>query len=150
MSIGRFQCLNTGHLSTTPWQQISKTLTDGCFCLYLKFHSFLSPLCWLRFTFSNFCNCFERLYKVREGLHQKKPFVDVLQNRCLKNFAIFTGKIPVFESLFNKVAGLRVYKFIKKRLQHRFFPVNITKFLRTPFLYNTSVRCFCFKKSLEW
>ena len=24
----------------------------------------------------------------------------------LKNFAIFTGKIPVLESLFNKVAGL--------------------------------------------
>ena len=93
----------------------------------------LSPLYWQRFTFSNFCNCFKRLYKVREGLHQKKPFMDVLQNRCLKNFAIFTGKIPVLESLFNKVAGLKVYKFIKKRLQYRCSPVNIAKFLKTSF-----------------
>ena len=27
--------------------------------------------------------------------------------------------------------------FIKKRLQHGYFPVNITKFLRTPILKNT-------------
>ena len=29
-----------------------------------------------------------------------------------------------------------------KRLQHRYFPVNIAKFLRTPFLQNAS-DCFC-------
>ena len=29
----------------------------------------------------------------------------------------------MFESLFNKVAGLKAYNFIKKRLQHRCFPV---------------------------
>ena len=29
------------------------------------------------------------------------------------------------ESLFNKVASLKVYNFIKKWLQHRFFTVNI-------------------------
>ena len=32
---------------------------------------------------------------------------------------------------FNKVAGLQHSNFIKKRLQHRFFPVKIAKFLRT-------------------
>ena len=37
-------------------------------------------------------------------------------------------------SLFNKVAGLQVWIFIKKRLQHRYFPVNIAKFLRAPVL----------------
>ena len=30
-----------------------------------------------------------------------------------------------------------------KRLQHRCFPANIAKFLRTPFLQNTSCDCFC-------
>ena len=30
-------------------------------------------------------------------------------------------------------SGLQVFNFIKKRLQNRYFPVNITKFLRTPF-----------------
>ena len=36
-------------------------------------------------------------------------------------------KKPVLESLFSKVANLETYKFIKKRLQHRCFPVNIFK-----------------------
>ena len=39
-------------------------------------------------------------------------------------------KTPVLESLFSKV--LEGYKFIKKRLQHRCFPVNIANFLRAP------------------
>ena len=56
----------------------------------------------------------------------------VLENRCLyKNFAIFTGKTPVLESNFNKVAT------IKKKLRHRCFPVKFAKFLRTPFYYRT-------------
>ena len=41
----------------------------------------------------------------------------------LKNFAIFYRKTLVMESLF-----------IKKRLQHRCFPVNIAKFSRTHIL----------------
>ena len=32
---------------------------------------------------------------------------------------------------------------LKKRLWHRCFPVNFAKFLRTPFLQNTSGGCFC-------
>ena len=40
------------------------------------------------------------------------------------------------ESLFNKVAGFKDCKFIKKRLQHGCFPVNIAKFFRTTILKN--------------
>ena len=40
----------------------------------------------------------------------------------------------MLESLFNKVAGLQAFNFIRKRLQHRLFPVNVTRFLRTPIL----------------
>ena len=36
------------------------------------------------------------------------------------------------------VAGLRPATVVKKRLWHRCFPANITKFLRTPFLQNNS------------
>ena len=46
-------------------------------------------------------------------------------------------KIPVLESLFNQVVGLKVadlQAFIEERLQYRPFPVNIAKFLRTTFL----------------
>ena len=35
------------------------------------------------------------------------------------------------ESFFNKVGGLQVCKFIKKRLQHRCFLEKFAKFLRT-------------------
>ena len=44
------------------------------------------------------------------------------------------------ESHFNKFVGLQACNFIKKRIQYRYFPVNFAKFLRTPFLQNTSSR----------
>ena len=47
-------------------------------------------------------------------------------------------KAPVLESLFNKVTGLRASHFVKKRLQHRCFPVIFANFLRTSCLQNTS------------
>ena len=46
----------------------------------------------------------------------------------------------MLESLFNKFAGLQASNFATKRLQHRCFPVNIAKFLKTIFLHNTSGR----------
>ena len=60
---------------------------------------------------------------------------------ALKNFANFTGKIHVLESLFKKASGPQAYKFVKKRLQHRYFPVKLTRFSRALFLkeqYRTS------------
>ena len=47
-------------------------------------------------------------------------------------FKNFYRKTPVLESL-NNVADLQANNFIKKRLQHRCFPVNVAKFLRTAF-----------------
>ena len=74
---------------------------------------------------------------------QKQSFA--LQNRLMffktgfpKNFVLFTGKHPCW-SLFNKVAGLQGCNFIKKRFQHRYFPVNIMKFLWTNFFHRTSL-----------
>ena len=48
-------------------------------------------------------------------------------------------KTPVLESLFNKVA---LKFFIEKRLQRRYFPVKIAKFLRTVFVIRTPVTAF--------
>ena len=39
---------------------------------------------------------------------------------------------------FNKVEGLRPATLFKKRLWHRYFPVNFAKFLSISFLYNIS------------
>ena len=42
----------------------------------------------------------------------------------------------MLEFLFKKFGVLQVYNFIKKRLQHRCFAVNIAKFLRSTILKN--------------
>ena len=60
----------------------------------------------------------------------------------LKNFAMFTGKHLCWSLFFNNYAGLKACNFIKKRFQHKFFPMNFAKFLRTLFLQNTSGGCF--------
>ena len=56
-------------------------------------------------------------------------------------------KTLVLKSLFSEVASLEAYKFIKKRLQHRCFPVNVANFLRKLYLKNTTVGCFYTWKS---
>ena len=72
----------------------------------------------------------------------RKPPGGVLSKRCSWKFRRFHRKTPVPESLFNKVAGLRLLTLLKNRPRHGYFPVNFAKFLRTPFLWNTSVDCF--------
>ena len=65
-----------------------------------------------------------------------------LEKTSLKNFAIFTGK-HLCRSLF--LIKLQInfsINFIKKRLQHRCFSVNIDKFLITPILKNIWNGCF--------
>ena len=51
----------------------------------------------------------------------------------LINFAKFIGRHLCQSLFFNKIAGLRPATLLKKRLWNRCFPVNFTKFLRTPF-----------------
>ena len=63
-----------------------------------------------------------------------------MKKGVLRNFTKFTGKHLCQSLFFNKVAGLRPATLLKKRLWHRCFPVNFVKFLRTPFLQNTSGR----------
>ena len=46
------------------------------------------------------------------------------------------------ESLFNKVTGLRPTTLWKRSSNAGVFPVKFVKFLRTPFLQNTSGGCF--------
>ena len=67
---------------------------------------------------------------------------------ALKSFAKFTGK-HLWQSLsFDKLANYRLAPLLKKRLQHRCFHMNFTKFLQTAFLQNENY-CFCNKTSTE-
>ena len=66
---------------------------------------------------------------------------DVFCKKCvLRNFAKLTRKHLCQSLFFDKVAGLRPATLLKKRAWRRCFPVNFAKFLRTPFLQNTSGR----------
>ena len=56
-----------------------------------------------------------------------------MKKGVLRSFTKFTGKHTQF-------TDLRPASLFKKRLWHRFFPVNLAKFLRTLFLHNTSGR----------
>ena len=71
-----------------------------------------------------------------------------VKKRVLRNFAKFTGKYLCRSLFFNKAAGLRAATSFKKRLWHRCFSVNFVKFLRTPFLQNTSRRLLLYRKIL--
>ena len=64
---------------------------------------------------------------------QKQP-PEVFCKKVSLEIRKFHKKTPVLESLFNKVLDLQTCKFIKKRLQHRCFPVKFAKFLRAPIL----------------
>ena len=71
---------------------------------------------------------------------QKQPLQLFCKKGVLRNFAKFTRKRLCQSIFFNKVAGLRPATLLIKRLCHRRFPVSFMKFLRTPFLQNTSGR----------
>ena len=64
------------------------------------------------------------------------------KNAVLKNFAIFKEEHLCWSLFLNKSAGLRSFSPIKKRLLHRFFPVNIVKYLRRFVLKNICERLF--------
>ena len=71
-----------------------------------------------------------------------------MKKGVLRNFGKFKGK-HLYQSLFfNKVAG-RPASLLKKGLWHMCFPVNFPKFLKTPFLQNTSGGCFYIYPSLK-
>ena len=61
----------------------------------------------------------------------------------LKNFTNFTSRHLCLNLFFTNVAGFRPATLLKNRLRQRCFPVNVAKFLRTRFSYNTSGGCFC-------
>ena len=67
-----------------------------------------------------------------------------MKNVFLRNFTKFTKQYLRQSLFFNKVADLGSVTLLKKKLWHRCFPVNFAKFLRKPFLQNTSGRLCLF------
>ena len=69
---------------------------------------------------------------MKNNKFQKQAFAD-FKLGFLKNFAISTGKHPCWSLFLNKAKGLKGCNSIKKRLQHRCFPVKLAKFLTEEF-----------------
>ena len=76
------------------------------------------------------CTTLRRHITLKTTLNRR---LNVCWVRCFWKLCNIDRKAPVLESLLNKAADLKATNFTKKRLQHRGFPVNIAKFLRTPF-----------------
>ena len=72
-----------------------------------------------------------------------------IKKAILKHFVIFTGKHLCRGLFFNKVAGHQLCNFIKKRLQHRYYLVNIRKFIRRTITKNISEWLHCWKVFCE-
>ena len=64
---------------------------------------------------------------------QKHLFGDILQNRVVKIFAKFTEQHLCWSLFLIKLQPSGLELFLKKKLQHRCFPLNFVKFIRTPF-----------------
>ena len=64
---------------------------------------------------------------------QKHLFADILQNRVVKSFAKFTEQHLCWSLFLIKLQPSGLKLFLKKKLQHRCFPLNFVKFIRTPF-----------------
>ena len=72
-----------------------------------------------------------------------------MKKGVLRNFTKFTGKHLSQCLFFNKVAALRSATLLTNRLWHRCFSVNFAKFLKTPFLENTSGRLLLYKDRIK-
>ena len=93
----------------------------------------LYPIYWhlllFRENFADRCRSSHRRCSAKEG--------------DLRNFAKFIGK-HLCQSLFlNKIEDLRPATLLKKRFWRRCFPVNLEKFLRTPFYRTRLGDYFC-------
>ena len=87
------------------------------------------------------------VFKCREyGIYRSSRPEVFCKKGVLRNFAKFTGKHLCQSLFFIKVAGLH---FVKKETLSQVFPVNFVKFLRAPFLLNTSGGCLCIYKKCE-
>ena len=113
------------------------------FCQILKKNSFTELLPATTFGVKNLSRnvllplwsvskCPVKMLQKHRRCSVKKVFLKVSQ---------ISQKILVLQSLFNKVAGLQC-NYIKRRIQHRCFPVNNVKFLRTSILKNICIKLF--------
>ena len=98
-----------------------------------------SPFLICRIPFSE--SIFSPRFRESLSFHTSSHLRCSVRKGVLRNFAKFTGEHLCQSPFFNKVVP-QLEILLKKRLCHRCFPVIFAKFLRKPFLQNTSGRLF--------
>ena len=101
--------------------KIIKNMKRQVFFIYLSFIIAFLVCFWENVWFASYVPCYYCVVPVgKHSNSRSQMFYDALQN-----LAIFTGKQLCWRFF--------LINFIKKRLQHRCFPVNIAKCLSTAF-----------------
>ena len=103
--------------------EIIKNMKRQVFFIYLSFRIAFLVCFWENVRFTSYMACYYCV--VRVGKHSNSRSQMFYKIDALKNLAIFTGKHLCWRFF--------LINFIKKRLQHRCFPVNIAKCLSTTF-----------------
>ena len=113
-----------------------KHITEGC----LEIFQLSTMMFWLRNQLTVLVTYRRMKTYDKEANHAvgtlKVKYTEAVAERCSlkKVFLEIHKKNTCARVFFDKVAGLRSVTLLKKRLWHKCFPVNFTKFLRTPFL----------------
>ena len=76
------------------------------------------------------------MHQIFRKIPQRKPSKRFLKKKLFLKILQYSQETPVFESLF------KACNFIKKKLQHMCFPVNIAKFSETPISKNICEQLF--------
>ena len=106
------------------WYLLWITSAKDCFHCTHTTHCLLSVLLYIQHLLPHY-HCYYSEAVVRKCSIKKG---------VLRNFTKFSGKYLCQSLFFGKIAGLRPATLSKKRLWHRYFPVNIANFLRAPFV----------------
>ena len=126
------------------YQHVVKTNKNNTFTLYYSTTvGKVKLICIVHTITLKYCEAIWTMLMTFSHYLKTHSFSVALKNRCSWKFRNINRKTPVSESLLNKVTDFQSCNFIKKGLQHRYFPVNIAKFLRTSFLWNTFGGYFC-------
>ena len=103
--------------------EIIKNMKRQVFFIYLSFRIAFLVCFWENVWFTSYVACYYCVVPV--GKHSNSRSQKFYKINALKNLAIFTGKHLCWRFF--------LINFIKKRHQHRCFPVNIAKCLSTAF-----------------
>ena len=109
----------------------------GKLVIYPGFSNAVFKTLWTYTFYVMVFNCWWNKVINAKGLENKVTQQKLFSKKgVLRNFAKFTGKHQWQSLFFDKVAGLfgRPATLFKKKLWHRCFTANFTKFLRAPFL----------------